>query len=941
MAENDARLQVVLEAKIDKLIERLNAANRAVYGSAGKFQKSVDQINRKFQTLGSGLGVAAERIRGYLAAIGVALSVREVQQYADAWTNARNKLAAAGVATGQLAARQNELADLANRTRSGFNETVDLYAKLTRATEELGASEAQIARATEIVNKSFKAGGAAASEQAAGILQLSQALGSGVLQGDELRSLRENAPLLAKAIAKEFDTTIAGLKKLGSEGKLTSDRVFKAILNSGKEIDAQFAKTIPTIADSFTKLQTEFGRYINGANAATGASAQLAGFISQVADNFEQLADAAIVAASVIGGALAGQAMVRAAAGLSALAAGATGAAGAMGLLRGAMAFLGGPWGIAITAIGAALGYLALETGRAKVEAAQLEQSINAQSEALGRAEAAATAHRIATGDLSGKELEAAKRTAALTGEVHLLEEAHYRAAAAAKAHALEEANARVQLAKTNLSRLQQQQQGERVRQVGAVVAGIENLPASERRFLEETARKEQAAGPGGKLLKTAEANLAKALQDEAEQRKRGLAGFQPQSLRSSAPAASGGGGGGGSRAAPRDKTDERLAQIDAALADAESQLVGAMLNLARDVDERARLQKLIIDAEASENDARVRKQIADIEDDKGLKSAEKEELVAQLEIVRAKQQEAASLERQLVDREAADQKASEALDLQQTVLDGQEELLQLQASSARTAKARLEAEIALLDLAEQRAEAETRVIEATNGVASAEAEIARQRLENLRNARPAREGEAGDRNASPLQDYFNSLPRTAEEANEDFERLAANGISDVVDGLAQALAGTRSLGDVFRTVIAQMAVDLTRLNLQRALVGLIGGFAGASAGGTPAAVNGIFGYASGGYTGDGSRNRVAGVVHGQEFVVNADATRRNLSLLRAINAGVTPRAPASSGVSQSFSPTLHINVSGAMSPADARRTGAQVGSAALREMALVRRRGY
>lgn len=951
MAESDARLQVVLEAKIDKLIERLNTANRAVYGASGRIQKSVDQINRKFQTLGSGLGVAADRIRGYLAAIGVALSIREVQQYADAWTNARNKLAAAGVATAQLSARQNELADLANRTRSGFNETVDLYAKLTRATEELGASEAQIARATEIVNKSFKAGGAAASEQAAGILQLSQALGSGVLQGDELRSLRENAPLLAKAIAAEFDTTIAGLKKLGSEGKLTSDRVFKAILNAGKDIDAQFGKTIPTISDSFQRLQTEFGRYINSANAATGASAQLAGFINQVADNFDTLADAAVVTASVIGGALAGQALARAVTGLSALAAGATGAAGAMGLLRAAMAFLGGPWGIAITAIGAALGYLALESGKAKVELAALEQRINGQAEAHNRVTAAADKQRQATGNLTAAELQAARSTAALTGEVKLLENAHYRAAAAAKAHAIEEANARVEAAKTDANearrfaaRAQQRvtsqirgpiEPGSRGAAGGAAIGGANPQVIIDRSV---------AATKEAKLLAQAEQNLKRAEADLASVRARSLkdTSFREPTLRAPAAAASGG-GGGRTATTPRDLSDERTAQIDAAMADAKRTLVAAMLNLATDVDERARLQRMIIDAEAAESRARIEKQIAEINDPKtkGLSDAKKEELTAQLRSVQSKQDEAADLERQLVNREATEEKARQALDLELTRLDGQEELLSLQSSSARTAKARLEAELALLDLAEQRAQAELDVIEATRGTASIEYQIAAQRLENMRNARPAQQAQAEERNASPLQEYFNSLPQTAEEANERFEALAANGIADVVDGLAQAIVGSRSLGDVFKQVITQMAADLTRLNLQRALMALIpGSFGGGSAGVAPQ-VNGVFGFASGGYTGDVATNKVAGVVHGKEFVVNAAATKRNMALLRAINAGVTPRPANASSVSNSFSPTLNVNVSGAMSAADARRTGAQIGAEAMRHMALAKRRGY
>ena len=150
--------------------------------------------------------------------------------------------------------------------------TVDLYAKLVRSSDGVTRSEKEIAKATEIVAKSFKAGGAAAGEQAAGILQLGQALGSGLLQGDELRSIRENAPLLAKAIADEFGVSIGKLKELGAQGVITSNRVFKAILKSGTDIEAAFKQTTSTIEDSFTRLQNSLGKAAGTFDQWSGSS---------------------------------------------------------------------------------------------------------------------------------------------------------------------------------------------------------------------------------------------------------------------------------------------------------------------------------------------------------------------------------------------------------------------------------------------------------------------------------------------------------------------------------------------------------------------------------------------------------------------------------------------------------------------------------------------
>lgn len=374
MATSQDTQKLVLEMSAD-----LNRWNKSLEAAQRASQKRLTAIERQFQrssrnVVGSANRMASDVNRA-IATIAVGAAIHEVAAYADAWTNARNKLAAAGTATEDLGRRQGELVDLANRTRSGFEETVDLYAKMTRNAAQLGATQIEVARATEIVNKSFKAGGANAQEQAAAITQLGQALGSGVLQGDELRSLRENAPLLAKAIADEFGVTIGGLKKLGEEGKLSSERVFQAILKGGAAIDAQFAKTTPTIADSFKRLQNEATRFVGELDKATGATQALTLFVGYLADNIDTLTDAAVVAASVIGGALAGQAIIKLANGsIKAAAAlgltraaiksaglGAASAAAGMNALRAAMAFLGGPWGVLITAVAIAVAFLTVQ----------------------------------------------------------------------------------------------------------------------------------------------------------------------------------------------------------------------------------------------------------------------------------------------------------------------------------------------------------------------------------------------------------------------------------------------------------------------------------------------------------------------------------------------------------------------------------------------------
>ena len=213
-------------------------------------------IENRYRQMSSEISRA---ITAPLAGIGAALSTREIVRYADAWTQANNLIRAAGASAGVQTRSLSDLRKGADDARTSLEAYSQLYASLIRSASGVAKSEEEIATATNLVAKAMKAGGASTAEQQAAILQLGQALGSGVLQGDELRSLRENAPVIAKAIADEFGVTIAGLKKLGEDGKLTSDRVFRAILNARAPIEAPSRQVTPTASQSSPRLRFPSG----------------------------------------------------------------------------------------------------------------------------------------------------------------------------------------------------------------------------------------------------------------------------------------------------------------------------------------------------------------------------------------------------------------------------------------------------------------------------------------------------------------------------------------------------------------------------------------------------------------------------------------------------------------------------------------------------------
>lgn len=310
---DQAKLLIVLEAQSRKMQNQLVATNRVIDRFAANTERRFDAMARRnaasFDRLSMQMRNSLSGVQGILAPIAASLSVREVGRYADAWISAGNKIAAAEQVGGLMARSLNEIKDAANETRSSLTEYVDLYARLLRASQMVGASEAEVAIVTDAVAKSLKAGGASAQEQAAALIQLGQALSSGFLQGDELRSIRENAPLVARAIAEEFGVTIGELKELGAEGELTSDRVFTALLNGAEEIDEAFQTTQATIHDAFVRIENEFIAYIGNADDANGATQGLIGALRHLADNFKEIADVVLQFAAVLIGALTGRAI--------------------------------------------------------------------------------------------------------------------------------------------------------------------------------------------------------------------------------------------------------------------------------------------------------------------------------------------------------------------------------------------------------------------------------------------------------------------------------------------------------------------------------------------------------------------------------------------------------------------------------------------------------
>jgi tape measure domain-containing protein len=152
---------------------------------------------------------------------------------------------------------QNQIFQSAQRSRASYSDTAAVVARLGTLAKGAFSGNDEMVAFAEQMNKQFKIGGASLQEQTAGMYQLSQAMASGKLQGDEFRSIMENAPMLAQAISTYTGKTMGDLRKMSSEGEITAAIIKKSLFATAADTEARFAKMPKTIGEIWTSIKNQ------------------------------------------------------------------------------------------------------------------------------------------------------------------------------------------------------------------------------------------------------------------------------------------------------------------------------------------------------------------------------------------------------------------------------------------------------------------------------------------------------------------------------------------------------------------------------------------------------------------------------------------------------------------------------------------------------------
>lgn len=267
-------------------------ANAAIHQLGGNANQANAQARGLMGTL-SGL-------QGVLSGGLFAITGLGVLKTADEMQNLNSQVKLVTNSTSEFLGVREKVREIADKNFNDISATTNLYQKSATALANLGKSQQEALIFTDAVSLAMRTGGRSAQEQASAILQLGQAMGSGVLMGDEFRSIAENAPILLELVSKRLGVLPGQLKKLASDGEITSEIMYDAF-SQNIGILEEMAKKMPlTMSQAFVVTKNNYKKYVDGImNDTDGASSKIAGFITGISGNFDTLAKVAIAGAGL------------------------------------------------------------------------------------------------------------------------------------------------------------------------------------------------------------------------------------------------------------------------------------------------------------------------------------------------------------------------------------------------------------------------------------------------------------------------------------------------------------------------------------------------------------------------------------------------------------------------------------------------------------------
>ena len=214
--------------------------------------ENLNQRQRQTESGANGIKRTWDKVKNAVQGVMAALAANKVIELADSMTTTRARLDLMNDGLQTTAELQDMIMESANRSRASYQTTADAVAKMGVMAGDAFSSNEELIAFSELINKQFTIAGTSAAGIDAAMLQLTQAMSSGVLRGEELNSVFEQAPTIIQTIADYLGVPIGKIREMAAEGQITSEIVKNAMLASADEINAKFESMPMTFAQAWT-----------------------------------------------------------------------------------------------------------------------------------------------------------------------------------------------------------------------------------------------------------------------------------------------------------------------------------------------------------------------------------------------------------------------------------------------------------------------------------------------------------------------------------------------------------------------------------------------------------------------------------------------------------------------------------------------------------------
>lgn len=272
-----------------QLTQRIRESKRELQGLAQEQSASGGAIAEIFAGAGARLGVAGGAAAGVA---GVAFLATQYAAAVDPIKKIDAQLKLATESQDEFNRAQAEAFRIAQENQAPLADIATLYSRLAPALRDVGRGQGDAVSIIDAVTKSLRISGATAEETASTIQQFSQAIGSGVLRGEEFNTLAESSPRLLRALADGLNVNVGALRGLAAEGKLTADVIAEALIGQLPKLTDEAAQLPETFSGSLTRMKNELQQFLKEFDSFTGASGAVTGAVNLLASGFGDLADA-------------------------------------------------------------------------------------------------------------------------------------------------------------------------------------------------------------------------------------------------------------------------------------------------------------------------------------------------------------------------------------------------------------------------------------------------------------------------------------------------------------------------------------------------------------------------------------------------------------------------------------------------------------------------